>query len=78
LEMFEESGQRVWFHNYIHPAYTQRFPPFLPYASTIDLLFNAGPESGAIMRGGRRDPFTSAQLRDMPTAEEGIELESNV
>ena len=45
---------RVWLHEYVHPQYSQVFQPFMPYASTLDLLFNTGPSAGAIMRTGRR------------------------
>ncbi len=63
LGMFAEGGVKVWFQNYTHPEYDQRFPPFLPYASALDLLFNKGPESGEIMRRGRGQPFTPEQVR---------------
>ena len=63
LGLFEEAGLGVWFQNYTHPEYEQRFPPFLPYASILDMLFNQGPESGAIMRSGRGQPFTPSQIR---------------
>ena len=66
LEMFAQNGLRVWFQNYTHPEYEQRFPPFLPYASVLDLLFNKGPESGKIMRSGRGEPFTPGQIGMMP------------
>jgi hypothetical protein len=62
LAMFAEAGLKVWFHNYTHPEYDQRFPPFLPYASVLDLLFNKGPESGKIMRSGRGTSFTPEQI----------------
>lgn len=63
LAMFAEAGVKVWFQNYTHPEYEQRFPPFLPYASVLDLLFNKGPESGEILRSGRGQPFTPVQVR---------------
>jgi hypothetical protein len=39
---------------YEHPVYEQCFTPFIPYASALDLILNAGPEAGSIMRSGRR------------------------
>ena len=63
LAMFEQVGLKVWFQNYKHPEYAQRFPPFLPYASVLDLLFNKGRESGEVMRSGRGRPFTPEQVR---------------
>lgn len=43
----------VVYQDYRHPAYPQRFGQFAPYLSTIDLLFNCGPESLAVIRRGR-------------------------
>ena len=65
LGLFAASGLNVWFQNYVHPEYEQRFPPFQPYASALDLLFNKGPESGAIMRSGRGKPFNPQEVRLM-------------
>ena len=63
-ELFEDGGLKIWFQNYTPPTYEQRFPPFVPYASALDLLFNHGPESGEIMRRGRGLlPFAPEQLR---------------
>jgi hypothetical protein len=39
------------FHDYRHPRYQQLFPPFIPFLSVIDLLFNHGPESLDILTG---------------------------
>jgi len=65
LRIFAESGIKVWFHNYTHPEYKQRFPPFCAYASVLDLLFNEGPRSLEIIRSGRGEPFTPEQIRDV-------------
>lgn len=61
--LFMESGLNIWFQNYTHPTYEQRFPPFVPYASALDLLFNHGLESGGIMRSGRGQLFAPEELR---------------
>lgn len=66
LTIFEASGIRVWFHNYAHPEYKQRFPPFFAYASVLDLLFNEGPRSLEIIRSGRGAAFTPEQIRAVP------------
>jgi len=66
LPIFAHAGVRVWFHNYIHPEYRQRFPPFCPYASVLDLMFNEGPRSLEIIRSGRGQPLTPDQIRVMP------------
>lgn len=62
-KLFSESGLNVWFQNYTHPTYEQRFPPFVPFASVLDLLFNRGPESGVIMRRGRGRPLAPEELQ---------------
>lgn len=51
---FAERGISVWLHVYDHPEYEQRFAPFIPYASALDLIFNAGPSAPVVMRSGRR------------------------
>jgi hypothetical protein len=66
LSIFAHAGVRVWFHNYSHPEYRQRFPPFCPYASILDLMFNEGPRSLEIIRSGRGEPLTAEQIRVMP------------
>jgi len=70
LALFAEQGQRVWFQNYTHPEYDQRFPPFSPFASVLDLLFNQGGQSGNIMRGGRGQPFAPDDVRTMSATTE--------
>jgi len=50
------------FHNYMHPQYTQLFPPFLAFASVIDLIFNEGERSMQIIRSGRRVPLTPHEV----------------
>jgi len=54
---FDQRGIKVWLHEYIHPEYRQCFSPFIPYASTLDLLFNEGQRSLDIIRSGRRQPI---------------------
>lgn len=45
---------QVRFHDYEHPAYKQRYTPFLAFACALDLLFNHGPDALAILSGGFR------------------------
>jgi hypothetical protein len=40
-----EAGLGLAFHDYVPPEYPQRFGPFVPNLSAVDLLFNCGPES---------------------------------
>lgn len=51
---FEWRGIEVLIHVYEHPEYVQRFSPFIPFASALDLIFNLGPAAGEVMRSGRR------------------------
>lgn len=53
---FDRRHIEVWLHEYDHPEYQQAFAPFMPYASTLDLLFNEGPRALDIIRSGRRPP----------------------
>ncbi len=42
---FSQAGIELIFQDYKHPVYEQRFNPFIPYLSIVDLLFNHGPQS---------------------------------
>ena len=50
---FDSRRISVEMHMYMHPEYTQRFAPFMAYASALDLVFNVGPAAGNVMRAGR-------------------------
>jgi hypothetical protein len=65
LDLFRRTGIEVVFHHYEHPAYDQLHPPFLPYASAIDLLFNLGPDAPEMMRSGRRPRWTADEVAGM-------------
>jgi len=47
---FRDAGIAVRYQEFRHPVYEQRFEPFLPAMSSLDLLFNRGPESARILR----------------------------
>jgi hypothetical protein len=53
-EAFPAAGLELAFQAYEHPAYRQLFPPFAAGCGFLDLLFNAGPDALALLRGGRR------------------------
>ena len=53
LDLYRQSGINVSFQEYRHPVYEQRFGPFVPFLSVLDLLFNHGPASLTILRGER-------------------------
>jgi hypothetical protein len=46
---FAAAGIELEFHDYRHPTYAQAFAGFEPYMSAVDLLFNHGPRSLAIL-----------------------------
>jgi WbqC-like protein len=49
-EAFARHGVRVEWHQFTHPEYAQCGPqPFIPGLAALDLLFNCGPRSRAIL-----------------------------
>ncbi len=61
-DLMLDQGIDVVFQNFEHPEYRQLFPPFLPFASVIDLIFNQGDRSLEILQSGRRESFIPAQV----------------
>lgn len=51
---FLDASIELQFHDYAHPQYRQAFPGFEPYMSIVDLLFNHGPDSLAILTGQKK------------------------
>ncbi len=49
-KQFHQKSINVLLHEYPHPGYSQLFPPFIPYLSTLDLLFNEGPNSLEVLK----------------------------
>jgi WbqC-like protein family len=66
--MLLDKGVGFVFQHYEHPEYCQLFPPFLPYASLLDLIFNEGERSLEILRSGRRPSFSERQVLDQTCA----------
>lgn len=62
LTTLTDRGIEVRFQHYEHPVYQQLFPPFLPYACVLDLLFNEGTRALEIIRSGRRKPFLPEEV----------------
>jgi len=62
IDLLKGRSIEVRFHHYLHPEYRQLFPPFRSHACILDLIFNEGPKSGAVMRQGRRTPFLPEEL----------------
>jgi hypothetical protein len=48
-ELFARHGVEVEWQGYLHPVYPQQHGAFVPYLSIVDLLFNCGEESRAIL-----------------------------
>jgi hypothetical protein len=64
IDVLLDKGIEVGFQHYEHPQYRQLFPPFCPYASVLDLIFNEGERALEILRGGRRTPFLPDEVSD--------------
>jgi len=55
-ELFARNRVEVEWQDYVHPVYPQQHGDFVPYLSIVDLLFNCGEESAAILgRAGVRE-----------------------
>lgn len=52
VKKFNNKGIKVYFQDYNYPEYQQRFSPFEPYLSVLDLIFNYGPKSMDIILKG--------------------------
>ena len=65
-ELFSRAGISIFFQNYVHPDYCQAFPPFCPYASALDLIFNEGPNSRRVVESGRRQLFGLEDVAALP------------
>lgn len=50
-EIYKKAGIEVVWQDFVHPVYKQQYDGFIPYLSSIDLLFNCGiEESRKILR----------------------------
>lgn len=54
MSAFAREGIKVIFQDFNHPVYPQLYGNFLPFMSSVDLLFNCGSESLNILRGKER------------------------
>lgn len=50
--LFKKEGIGIEFQNFNHPVYRQLWGDFFPYMSIVDLLFNEGDKSLAIIKSG--------------------------
>lgn len=62
MRILAESNVGTVFHNYKHPEYRQLFPPFVAFASVLDLILNEGDRSMNIIRSGRGVPLTPEEV----------------
>jgi len=62
MDVLDAANVDTVFHNYDHPKYRQLFPPFLPFASVMDLIFNEGDRSMEIIRSGRGIVLTPGEV----------------
>jgi hypothetical protein len=68
IDVLLDKGIDVVFQHYEHPRYRQLFPPFCPYASILDLIFNEGERALEILRSGRRTSFQPDEVADLVSA----------
>jgi WbqC-like protein family len=62
--LFQANGVAVEFQDYAHPQYRQLWSKeqgFISHLSIVDLLFNHGPQSLAILTGQKTDPAAPHQ-----------------
>jgi WbqC-like protein family len=71
MEVLFGKGIDLVFQHYEHPRHRQMFPPFCPYASILDLIFNEGERALEILRSGRRTPFLPEEASDLFSARVG-------
>lgn len=48
-EKFLQAGIKIEYRDYVHPLYQQRYQPFEPYMSAMDLIMNCGDKSLEIL-----------------------------
>jgi WbqC-like protein family len=62
MDVMSSRGIEVAFQHYEHPEHRQLYPPFVPYASALDLLLNEGPKALGIIRSGRCPAYVPSQV----------------
>jgi len=65
---FAEHGIRVVYQDFQHPRYPQLWGEFAPAMSAVDLLFNCGPTSRAVIDGAGPASGQGASDRDAASA----------
>lgn len=59
--LFESAGIALKYHQYNAPEYRQLFADFIPRLSTIDMIFNEGPESALKLKENVRQRLLEGQ-----------------
>ncbi len=59
IELFSPSGIELQFQEFEHPRYNQLHYDFISHTSILDLIFNKGPNSHQIIKGGIKCPNPS-------------------
>jgi hypothetical protein len=73
MNVLLDKGIDVVFQHYEHPQYRQLFPPFCPFASILDLIFNEGERALEILRSGRRTAFLPDEVGELVSAKVGAQ-----
>jgi WbqC-like protein len=68
MQCLSSAGVATFFHHYEHPTYQQPFPPFLAFASALDLILNEGDRALKIVRSGRRLALLPSQVTERMAA----------
>lgn len=55
VSKFKQKDIKLYWYEYQHPVYPQIRGEFIPYLSSLDLLFNAGSEAIRYVREGSKD-----------------------
>lgn len=71
LHCFDERKISVYIHTYEHPEYKQLYKPFMPFASSLDLVMMHGRESGDILRKAKREIYCLSS--DLPVVNQQAE-----
>ncbi len=56
IDLLKSEGIAVLWQKFVHPKYPQLHGPFVSHLSVIDLVFNCGPQSRALMLGEIANP----------------------
>ena len=70
-EDFLREGISIYYQDYKHPRYEQRFGEFLSHLSVVGLLFNCGPASAEILLSGN---VSKADLTNADSQQDGARV----